>query len=961
MKKNLHGKMTRLLALTAALVMAVILLPSFAFDSSALAASKKWGRLTGDKVYFRKQASTSAENWGTLPQGWVLEYLGTVKDNQGKTWYKVQGNHPDHLNRTYVGYIYSSYFTLLTDAEADAWESNPLQVGHTATPVPNPDSRFAVSVVDGARVREYIPDGPVRVTVPLDAVVQILSSPASLTDNDWYFVSYKGLTGYVNAPLLRALTDEEAAARHVTGAPSVTPTPAPYTPSGNEDYDGNCRLKADSVRFRAAPNGAVLAVLPVGTLFPYWGTGTRGTDGYLWFNVMYNGAMGYIRADMLTFLDNAGKPTAQPTASVITTPTPVPTAVPSSTQYMRLTAGGVNYRTDPDGTILGRVDKGTVLPFFGYDMSGKWALVYSDTYGFGYISTQFCYLCDVNGNKCTATPKPLTPTATPTAVPPVTVYGYVVTSLSGVNLRTGNDTSSSVIRQLAKNTVTELVGSPVSDAKGTAYTWFPVRTQDGTLGYVRGDCAYRMADWQEAYYLSTGKIATPSPAPVTTPTSDCPWVMVTGNNVNVRSSSSTTSRSLGTVNKGSVFKLLSSTRVGSYVWYRVQYKTSTAGYIRSDLIHRMSWDEYYAWQGSSSTATPVPGKVTPTPTAYIPVVTPSATSNVSSDLSDMAFCTGNSVNIREDAGTGFRSVGTVYTKDSRMVYLFESKTGTDGNTWYKVQYGTVIGWMSGKYCNVLTNRQKTAYLQTGNPDAKPEASYTTLSLGSTGNAVTVLQKELAKLGYLAESQINGQYLSTTVTAVKAFQQQHGLSVDGVAGADTQHALFNTVPEGTNTQGTVVPDLQPVEKVDWVKGDIQTLWGRGETAIITDVKTGLSFRARRWAGGEHADVEPLTAADTAVFCRIYNVSRAQDIKELNIYERRAVWVTLKGRTICASIYGVPHNEEDGDTIPDNDFVGQFCVHFTNSRTHGGTSGVRKVDPDHQAAIQYAYDHSVSGWK
>ena len=47
------------------------------------------------------------------------------------------------------------------------------------------------------------------------------------------------------------------------------------------------------------------------------------------------------------------------------------------------------------------------------------------------------------------------------------------------------------------------------------------------------------------------------------------------------------------------------------------------------------------------------------------------------------------------------------------------------------------------------------------------------------------------------------------------------------------------------------------------------------AILTDVKTGISLQVRRWSGGAHADVEPLTAADTAAFCRIYGVTKAQE--------------------------------------------------------------------------------------
>ncbi len=68
----------------------------------------------------------------------------------------------------------------------------------------------------------------------------------------------------------------------------------------------------------------------------------------------------------------------------------------------------------------------------------------------------------------------------------------------------------------------------------------------------------------------------------------------------------------------------------------------------------------------------------------------------------------------------------------------------------------------------------------------------------------------------------------------------------------------------------------------------------------------------------------------------------------------MWITLKGRSFAASIYGVPHNYPEGDTIPNNNFNGQFCVHFVNSKLH--TSG--NVDRDHQRAINEAYNAAPS---
>ena len=90
------------------------------------------------------------------------------------------------------------------------------------------------------------------------------------------------------------------------------------------------------------------------------------------------------------------------------------------------------------------------------------------------------------------------------------------------------------------------------------------------------------------------------------------------------------------------------------------------------------------------------------------------------------------------------------------------------------------------------------------------------------------------------------------------------------------------------------------------------------------------------GTNNADVEALTASDTAIVKSIYgNWSWA----------RRAVVVNYGGRKIAGSMNGMPHGQQ---TIWNNNFNGQFCIHFLGSKTHG--SG--RVDPDHQAMVRKA---------
>ena len=67
----------------------------------------------------------------------------------------------------------------------------------------------------------------------------------------------------------------------------------------------------------------------------------------------------------------------------------------------------------------------------------------------------------------------------------------------------------------------------------------------------------------------------------------------------------------------------------------------------------------------------------------------------------------------------------------------------------------------------------------------------TLKKGSTGAAVKQLQTDLKTLGYDVGT-VDGTYGTKTVAAVKAFQQDHGLTVDGIAGMNTQAAIDEAV-------------------------------------------------------------------------------------------------------------------------------------------------------------------------
>lgn len=117
--------------------------------------------------------------------------------------------------------------------------------------------------------------------------------------------------------------------------------------------------------------------------------------------------------------------------------------------------------------------------------------------------------------------------------------------------------------------------------------------------------------------------------------------------------------------------------------------------------------------------------------------------------------------------------------------------------------------------------------------------------------------------------------------------------------------------------------------------VNPLFPKYSKATVVDLDTGSNFRVQRRGGTYHADVQPLTAEDTAVMKAIYNGKWS--------WQRKAVIVQLDdGRRIAASMNGMPHG---GGSIYDNNFIGHSCIHFRDSKTHGS----RKVNMAHQIMV------------
>ncbi len=736
--------------------------------------------------------------------------------------------------------------------------------------------------------------------------------------------------GYIRGDFFRMLSQQEETAWLISKPQPFTGTAPgqPPIPSSPSELAGFIKINKPGTNLRSSPGGESMLQMPIATILPFYGS-VVSSMGYNWAYVNHPSAgFGYVRGDCFDFSTQAG---------VIVTPPPVPvqppvqpTAAPGGTTgYIKLIKGGVNLRQTAGGPSIAQLDRDTVLPYYGFTQQGGYTWYYVlSTLGSGYIRSDMAMLTDGSGQIPITTPPPGNTEAS----------GYILTLLGGINLRRTPNLYAEVLLQVAKGRVLPLAAPVVTNA---GYNWYFVQV-DGRTGYLRGDTLRQLTAQEVTLYLSNGVIPG-AVAPAPDPSQVTGHIVTTISSVNVRVSPSLDARVLTqTAAAGAVFPMYTTVMSGGRSWYKIQSGGQTA-YLMGSLARVMTAAEYQAWLATQApTATPQPN-VTPNP----------------ADLSSTAVTNIDRVIVRAAASMTSGNLTLLY-KAGSVAKLLGASTAGGGYSWYPVTAGGITGYIRADLLRVLTKTEEAALNQTGDPSAPPEASYRTLVTGMSGDDVTRLQTKLVQLTFLPSSAISGTYTTETENAVRAYQTAAGLFVDGVAGANTQHKLYNTVPVGTYSPTPGPATLYPVEYYTWQPNSNNTaFWplftnANQITAVLTDVKTGISWTTRRWSGGQHADIEPLDAEATAAMCRVYGVTSAQQILEKNLYQRRPVWVTVLGHTYAGSIYGVPHNYPDGDHTPTNNFNGQFCVHFINSRTH--SSGV--IDAAHQAAIKYAYDNAPS---
>ena len=171
---------------------------------------------------------------------------------------------------------------------------------------------------------------------------------------------------------------------------------------------------------------------------------------------------------------------------------------------------------------------------------------------------------------------------------------------------------------------------------------------------------------------------------------------------------------------------------------------------------------------------------------------------------------------------------------------------------------------------------RSMYMITPDPNMTPEPTVFLMKLGVKGDEVRRLQERLRDLGYYS-GEVDGQYGPGTQEAVIRFQEQHGLTADGIAGESTRSYLymqsaqtFIPTPAPTPTPGLLKKGHNG-ESVKAMQRRLQEL-GYYEGSIDGDFGGGTEEAVRLFQSQNGLDVDGVAAKQT--FALLYSDSAKQ---------------------------------------------------------------------------------------
>ena len=325
----------------------------------------------------------------------------------------------------------------------------------------------------------------------------------------------------------------------------------------------------------------------------------------------------------------------------------------------------------------------------------------------------------------------------------------------------------------------------------------------------------------------------------------------TQDKVRVRESASTNATIIDNIVKDACIYITSSKASGSNTFVQVKYRASdgstATGWVcqsdgRNTYVKVLSTDQAKSKFKVSSGN--LPSKAVGTFTA--------AERKASAANSDTTY-------IRENSSGA--TVSKVQTELKALGYYYGQITGNAGPK-------TVAAIKSFQGKNGLTAdgiagpqtiaKIDAAYEAKGGSSSGSGSSASGLKLNSKGTDVRNLQQDLTTLGYYW-AEITGNFGAKTETAVKRFQEENGLTADGVAGTKTLNAIAAAVarkggtPASGGSAGTTLKLNSQGTKVSQLQTDLKQLgYYYAEITGNFGAKTEAAVKAFQKAKGLTAD-------------------------------------------------------------------------------------------------------------
>ena len=286
------------------------------------------------------------------------------------------------------------------------------------------------------------------------------------------------------------------------------------------------------------------------------------------------------------------------------------------------------------------------------------------------------------------------------------------------------------------------------------------------------------------------------------------------------------------------------------------------------------------------------------------------------------------------------SSAKIYRTASSSADHVKMKKGTEVTVtavkgkWAKVKVSGKTGYMPTKYLSKTSSSKSGSAKSSSSSSSKKSASRTAAYVSKDTYVYKKASSSSSKRAISANTKV---YVVGKSDGWCKVQNSSGSATGYVKSGCLSKKKVSSKKASSSKKDNTSWKSQVV-KMDWF-GEGKNVLKKGKYAYIYDIDTGVELRIKRMGGHNHADVEPATAADTAKLKRVAKGNFS--------WKSHAVILKSGGKYVACGINTEPHGDQ---TITNNNYDGQFCLHMVNSRTHGSD----KVNPNHQKCINQAYN-------